>query len=81
MYHLRTVDGRETDLILETENGYIAIEIKMSDNVTSQDGRHLRGLQDILDKPVIKSFVLSNDDNIRDLGENILALPSAFFLT
>ena len=53
----------------------------MSDNVTSQDGRHLRGLQDILDKPVIKSFVLSNDDNIRDLGENILALPSAFFLT
>jgi len=81
MYHLRTVDGRETDLILETENGYIAIEIKMSDNVTSQDGRHLRGLRDILDKPVIKSFVLSNDDNIRDLGENILALPSAFFLT
>ena len=81
MFHLRTVDGRETDLILETEKGYIAIEIKMSDNVASQDGRHLRGLQDILDKPVLKSFILSNDDNIRDLGENILALPSALFLT
>lgn len=81
MYHMRTVDGREIDLILETEKGYIAIEIKMSDNVASQDGRHLRGLKDILDKPVLKSFVLSNDDNIRDLGEDILALPSAMFLT
>lgn len=81
MYHLRTVDGRETDLILETEKGYIAIEIKMSDNVASQDGRHLRGLQDILDKPLLQSFVLSNDNKIRELGENILALPSALFLT
>ena len=81
MFHLRTVDGREADLILETEKGYIAIEIKMSENVASQDGRHLRGLQDILDKPILKSFVLSNDDNIRDLGGNILALPSALFLT
>lgn len=81
MYHMRTVDGREIDLILETEKGYIAIEIKMSDNVASQDGRHLRGLKEILDKPVIKSFVLSNDDKIRDLGDNILALPSAMFLT
>jgi predicted AAA+ superfamily ATPase len=81
MYHLRTVDGRETDLILETEKGYIAIEIKMSDNVASQDGRHIRGLQDILDKPLLQSFVLSNDDKIRDIGDNILALPSAMFLT
>jgi len=81
MYHLRTVDGRETDLILETEKGYIAIEIKMSENVVYQDARHLRGLKEILDKPVLKSFVLSNDDKIRELGENILALPSALFLT
>jgi predicted AAA+ superfamily ATPase len=81
MYHLRTVDGREIDLLLEAEKGYVAIEIKMSDNVGSQDARHLKGLQDILDKPLIHSFILSNDDSIRELTENVFAIPSAMFLT
>ena len=81
MYHLRTSDGREIDLLLETEKGYYAIEIKMSDRVGSQEARHLRGLTDILDKPVLQSFVLSNDDNISKFHGNVLAMPAALFLT
>jgi len=81
IFHLRTSDGKEIDLLLELEKGYIAIEIKMSSHVNSSDARHLKGLEDILDKPLLQSFVVSNDKQIKMLGKNIHALPAALFLT
>jgi predicted AAA+ superfamily ATPase len=80
-YHLRTVDGRESDLLLETNKGYIAIEIKMSDRIARSDSRHIRGLETILDKPVLQSFLLSNDNSIMKPDDKIIALPAATFLT
>jgi len=80
-YHLRTVDGREIDLLIETEPGYIAIEIKKSETVRSVDARHLRGLEEILDKPVLHRFVISNDLSARDLEDGITAIPAVQFLT
>ncbi len=80
-YHLRTTDGREVDLLIETEHGYIAIEIKKSETVRSVDAKHLTGLDDILDKPVIHKFVLSNDLSIKDLGAGVTAIPAVQFLT
>jgi len=80
-YHLRTTDGREVDLLIEKEDGYIAIEIKMAETVRAVDARHLRNLEEILDKPVLQRFVLSNDLNARELEEGILAMPAVQFLT
>jgi predicted AAA+ superfamily ATPase len=80
-YHLRTVDGREVDLLIETEKGYIAIEIKMSGRIERTDARHIDGLSGILDKPLIQSFILSNDNAVKSLEEGILAIPAAMFLT
>ncbi|MCD4729461.1 MAG: DUF4143 domain-containing protein, partial [Bacteroidales bacterium] len=80
-YHLRTVDGREVDLLIETEHGYIAIEIKKSETVRSVDAKHLKGLEDILDKPVLNRFVISNDLSTRDLEDGITAIPAVQFLT
>jgi len=80
-YHLRTVDGREADLLLETEKGYIAIEIKLSVSIDKTDARHLIGLESLLDKPLIRSFVLSNDLKVKYLSDKILALPAAMFLS
>ncbi len=79
-YHLRTVDGREVDLLIETERGFVPVEIKMTDRVSSVDARHLRGLDSILDKPIQGSLVLSNDPHINDLGEGITALPVGWAL-
>lgn len=79
-YHLRTVDGREVDLLIETERGFIPVEIKMTDRVSSVDARHLRRLDSILDKPIQGSLVLSNDPHINDLGEGITALPVGWAL-
>ena len=80
-FHLRTTDGREVDLLIETEQGYIAIEIKMSETVRSVDAKHLKNLDEILDKPVLHKFVISNDLNTRDLGNGISAIPAVQFLT
>ncbi len=80
-YHLRTLDGREIDLLIELENGYIAIEIKMSSNISATDARHLKGLDGFLDKPLMQAFILSNDMTVKQLMPGITALPAAMFLT
>jgi uncharacterized protein len=80
-YHLRTADGKEIDLLIETEAGYIAIEIKKNNVVRSIDARHLRRIDEILDKPILHKFVLSNELNIKDLGDGVLAVPAVKFLT
>lgn len=79
-FHLRTADGKEIDLLLETPEGYYAFEIKLTEHVQNTDARHLRTLQPILDKPLLHSFVLSNDTNTSDMGDNITAIHAAQLL-
>ena len=79
-YHLRTVDGREVDLLIETESGYVPIEIKIKERISHKDGRHLRRLDEILDKPVLQALVLSNDPQIRDLGDGVMGIPVGWAL-
>lgn len=59
----------------------MAIEIKKSKAIRGVDAKHLKGLDEILDKPILNKIVLSNDLNNRDLGNNILAIPAVKFLT
>ncbi len=80
LYYLRTVDGKEVDLLLEMESGYIPIEIKMTKRVSAFDARHL-ALSEILDKPIIHSFVLSNDTRVKSISDKITALPAVWFLS
>lgn len=79
-YHLKTQDGREVDLILEAADYYIAIEVKMTEHVNKTDAKHLFNLQEILNKPLKQSFVLSNDIHTQVLDENIIAMHAAEFL-
>lgn len=79
--HLRTTDGREVDLLIELERGYVAVEIKMANNIGKADARHLIGLEELLDKPLLQSFILSNDLEIKHLTPGIIAMPAAMFLS
>jgi hypothetical protein len=81
LYHFRTFDGREIDLLLETESAYIAIEIKKTKTVRKVDGRSLIGLEEFLNKPVKHKIIVSNDENIRNFDEGITAIPAMQFLT
>lgn len=64
LHHLRSSDGREVDLLIEREDGYFAFECKQTSKTSKKDARHLRGLQDILDKPLLGALVISNDRNV-----------------
>ncbi|MBQ7449643.1 MAG: ATP-binding protein [Paludibacteraceae bacterium] len=79
-YHLRTHEGREIDLLVETQFGYFAFEMKRAENVGRTDIRHLLSLQDILDKPLLHAFLLSNDVKTTKMTDNITAVNAAYFL-
>jgi hypothetical protein len=77
---LRTHDGKEVDLLLEFADGYYAFEIKMANRVSKVDARHLWGLEEILDKPLKKAFLLSNDEETKYFDDKTVAVHSAMFL-
>lgn len=60
-FHLRTQDGREVDVLLETPDGYFAIECKLGTSTTGSDARHFEGLPPLLDKPMLAGIVVSQD--------------------
>ncbi|KKL76925.1 hypothetical protein LCGC14_2040000, partial [marine sediment metagenome] len=80
LYHLRTFDGMETDLIVETDKGYYAFEIKMSSNIKKSDASNLKRLDSILDKKTIGRFILSNDPQVKEFEGGVLAVPIGLFL-
>jgi predicted AAA+ superfamily ATPase len=79
-YYVRTSDGREVDILVELENGYIGIECKLTGNVASRDARHFNGLRDIIDKPLKLGLVVSMDGTVKsfscDAGCPVLAMPA-----
>jgi predicted AAA+ superfamily ATPase len=79
-HHLRSQDGREVDCLIELEKGYLAFAIKMADRASAADARHLRGLSALLDKPLLGSFLLSNDPETRQLVPGITAVNAAYYL-
>ncbi|GHV75993.1 ATPase [Spirochaetia bacterium] len=80
LYHVRTHDGAEIDVLLELPFGYFAFEIKMSEKVRTIDAKHFKMLDDMLDKPFLHGFVLSNDRDTEQFADNITALNAAYFL-
>jgi predicted AAA+ superfamily ATPase len=80
-YHLRTRDGREVDLLIELEAGFVAFEIKEARRVANTDSRSLRNLAELLDKPLLGAFLLSQDPDARILPDGVLALPVAWALS
>lgn len=79
-YFLRTHDGKEVDLLLEFPEYYYVFEIKMAARVSHTDAKHLFGLEEILDKPIKKAFVLSNDPETKHFDERTIAVHAAMFL-
>lgn len=82
-WHLRTVDGREVDLLLEREDGYFAFECKSGNQTTAIDARHLRDLSHLLDKPILAGIVVSEDKILRRISnaEPIWAAPASLLLS
>lgn len=80
LYHLKTHDGKEVDLLLETPGYYMAFEIKMTGKVIKSDAKHLFGLENMLDKPLKRAFILSNDPETKSFDEKTVAINVTMFL-
>lgn len=81
LMHLRTHDGREVDLLIQMEQGFVAVEIKQAERVESVDARSLRHLDALLDRPVLGCLVISRDPRVRELGSGIWAVPAPWLLS
>lgn len=81
VYHLRTYDGREIDLLVELDDGFVGIEVKMSRRVFASDATAFRGLQEYLDKPLLHSLILSQDVDARLVRDGVTAIPAAWALS
>lgn len=78
MYHFRTSDGQEVDIVLENRAGdIVAIEIKSSESVSQSDFKGLRFLQEKMRNKFIRGFVLYTGSEIVPFGPNLFALPVA----
>ena len=65
----------------DDEEGFVGVEIKASRRVSGADARTLRGLDLLLDKPLLGAVVVSQDLEVRYLAPGVLAVPAAWFLS
>ncbi len=76
LYHFRTKDGIEVDLIVEFDDGSVAaIEVKAASRIHSADLRGLRFVRDRLGDRFRAGIVLCTADHPVALEDRIAALP------
>ena len=78
LYHYRTRDNVEVDLILENRRGQVvAIEVKASSTVKGEDFRGLRHLADRLGDDLLAGIVLYTGQQTLPFGPRFRAMPVA----
>ncbi len=76
VYHYRTSSGREIDFIVEDRCGcVVAIEVKASATVKSDDFSAIRGLADALGPRFVNGVVLYTGDQVVPFGDRLTAVP------
>lgn len=78
LFHYRSPDGREIDLVIELADGrVIALEVKAASSVAPADYRHLTWLREQFGERFVAGYVLTTDTQGRFLGDRLAALPVA----
>lgn len=83
LFHYRTKDGVEVDLVLENRRGrVVAIEVKASATVRADDFRGIRHLADRLGDDLLMGIVLYTGPEVLPFGPRLRAMPvSALWTT
>ena len=69
-----TDEGYEVIPFEEKADIYVINTCSVTENADKNDARSFTGLQEILNKPLKHCFVLSNDYQVKNFGENITAI-------
>lgn len=75
----RTDAGAEVDLVIDTGNRLIAIECKLSRNISESDLRGLRSLEEVAHKP-LRKYVVYQGDTRQKFSRGEIAVPFEEFL-
>lgn len=76
MFHFRTSNDREVDIILETSSGEIVgIEVKSSSSVNRHDFKGLHLLSYSLPKKFRRGIILYTGNQFLAFGDNLFAVP------
>lgn len=76
LFHFRTAEGKEVDIILESRAGkLVGIEIKSSNKLTQHDFKGLKFLQERSPEKFVKGIVLYTGSEVVPFGNNLFALP------
>ncbi len=76
LYHYRTSNGEEVDAVLESRSGkIIGIEVKASTQVSPNDFKGIRSLQEKAGAKFVGGVVLYTGSQIVPFGENLYAMP------
>ncbi len=81
LFHLRTKDGREVDLLARLPSGgYLAWEMKAGPRATAADARHLRNLSALLDGPLLAGMVVYRGNTLEAFEDNLYGVPAHLLL-
>lgn len=76
VFHFRSHDGHEVDLVLEDHKGrVVGIEMKASQVPSSDDARGLRWLRDALGRRFVRGLVLHGGAEVVPFDDQIAAVP------
>ena len=76
MFHFRTSNDREIDIILENRAGeLVGIEVKASSSVNPNDFKNLQMLADSLPKKFKRGIILYTGNQFLSFGKNLYLVP------
>lgn len=77
-FHLRSRNGRhEIDLVIETGNGIVAIEVKLGVAVDDHDARHLHWLANQIGNDLVESVVVTTGPEAYRRPDGVAVVPLA----
>jgi len=80
-YHFRDRDGYEVDLVIESGNGVMGIETKVSGTVSAGDFRGLKRLRKTAGGRFTMGVVLYDGEHLLPFGEGLSAVPISALLS
>jgi predicted AAA+ superfamily ATPase len=75
MYFWRTTAGSEVDVIIETQDGLVPLEIKLSQTPRSEMAKEIRTFQKDFKGKALPGYVVYPGDVVLPLGEGVTSLP------
>jgi predicted AAA+ superfamily ATPase len=75
LYFWRTVSGAEVDIVLETPEEIIPIEVKWTDSPRQTDARHLNSFIQLYSHRAKRAFVVCRTPHRLQITKQVMAIP------